>query len=1537
MIINKKIPKTLKLKSGTRNISSKPIIFAILFILTFNTFILAQVAISDTTLEDEDLYNAWLNNNNKDSAWNTISPNQKFNLLNHIKQQGPEAQTTLYDIWNDIKSPILANNDFTNQNLNDFLSIVQVEKYYDTLSEIIQKENELPNFKLDIPKDLVIKSITYQNGQIVIETERSGIPIPGPDGTATESDLYRIPLKGLPESLTKLDIKKINGVPKAIYHNGEGRFTVLEPGYYLQDTLARESTHISGGLGDSLYDDNKFDVYKSNDNPNLNDEYIGTISFGKTEKAIFMVGTPDPVGNNKWKSGIHIWAEGHLGERDIDGNTIRPEIIKYDKDGSILYRVSPNPELKNYAFISEIESKSDISEGIYNFYGNHISNPYRTALVSKSINGIIDHTGNYDGPGNVIHVTKTDPSNPESGITINADQSAANNFVFNIGRNVELAESQEITYQFIKGKGYVPRTGYNSRYQDGNDVIRVNYVERNPAEDENEDVESGQTTIQPPPEPKPDPISEGGGTVVSTRPETGSSSGTTSTTQGGFDPSIHQNLFGDGKQIIPEVIKAIPETKPIPIKTTTPPTTTTPTTTPDTTPPTTTPPTTTEPETTGPISRSPSGPTDIIITPDDQGQPTTTTIKPFNPTNRAGATETPEYKATIKEYGSRPEEFKKLTQSKRELALRNIEDFIEGFKTLTIDQQADYLSQTDDDGKFLIPNNKEITRDDRSDIFHSLGQRKIEVLKKFSSDSFNNYPDEYLKGLYKWGEGEYSGLKDFNLNDPNNEMKLDGMKLVGKNGGYLNFGEGDDRLSPFISKIEYNDGVFKATLGNNIELSFEEGTPAKNGGFYNPDGKLVGGAKALNTIFEIKSDQKAKKLSISFDIDENGKSFSEIKILKTSDKDAVGLRFIDIDGKNYFIDVNKDNWNNVEGGIDATIRIDENNIISAKSAHLKTENHGNYKFSNRESSYLLGNVFNEPGAGTQDFESRLTKILGPLVKQRVLDKTLEIFGIPDGETIKAIASGISANDFITKFTGLQSAVGIILDEEGLGTETLDDIFPSRLSNSAELLGEIALDLGVYAYLGDTGLLQGQGGLVGPAIGEVLPIALQQLAHPPYQDYLDTDKSFLYINNNYNEFEKENLVEIIASGGYMALDVGDVKGTLNKLVVNNFLHETNENGVSNGEITYVKNGGLILGFKGDKFVDTKGNVIDAIRHPSFYSRAKKPIAEIGNLQSDENTHFVLNKNGRYMEFFRSDGRVRLTNGAELFLEGDRFGTYGVVIKGGGVEFRNTLKDLNGYPQPDDATMNFIVDPKLIRSTGGGGFFSSLAESFVGAKKALQTVRSQASKTTRGLANEIDNSVYSKISTMVEKEYGGNVNAFYRQINSANAIISATTSLAESDRILSSLFPGQNAQETRDMVYLISNDAAYANTLKSYANLNGRVEPGSASSGLTNKGFYYGNTKIPNQDPRIATYLLSSAYRDPPASKTITFTQGEAESTKPIDKRDYNIRTRLQNEFSNTPVTQQRSATIRQPSRTSSTYQQPKQSQYCRDGTCFIIQQ
>ncbi|MEN9626125.1 MAG: hypothetical protein RL557_453 [archaeon] len=838
-------------------------------------------------------------------------------------------------------------------------------------------------------------------------------------------------------------------------------------------------------------------------------------------------------------------------------------------------------------------------------------------------------------------------------------------------------------------------------------------------------------------------------------------------------------------------------------------------------------------------------------------------------------------------------EFAKLTPKIREAIMEKYYNvFLEKFKQKTAVQQADFLMTRDDKGRFTM-SDKRIT-----DTYHSLESTQQQQLVKTLGDrSYNTIVnDKYFQDTYGKEKGEFAGLREVLLNDPNKELqwKTDekgGLRLVGKKGGYINFGEGKDSLSKFITEIKYDNGKFTVKMGNDITVDFEEGTPAPNGGFFSPDGKLVGGDKLMSFLLENKKDQRQKKFTVSFG-NENGKTYTEIRISAVNkDATATGLKFVDVKGNNYYIGLNPHNFNDAgDEGNDAVVRIDEEGIISVKAGFVETEGYGNYRFSNNQFTALIGNVFNEPGQGVKNLEQRIKGTLGEKLGENVVEEAKKIFGadILQGTLSPEIATG---EEVVKKYEELQKRTTEVIEQTGVSkgeAQTMADaVFKvgknlGYFTSTTTFVENALLDLGISSY----------------SIGkDTLRESIQQFAHPSYEQFQQEGKSFLYVNEVYSDFKKENVVDFFASGGYMAVDITKVKGTIDSISANNFLHKTT-NGQSNGEIIYFNNGGFLLGFRGSETVDSKGNVVDAVRNPYSYTLAQKEIGAIKNwADTDDKHYYVLTKDSSGVDFFRNDERVKLSSAGSKYLIGDRFGVQGTVFYAGGAQLSEIPKDPQAYPLPDDSKMEFIVNPQVVSYNGGIGW---RIRQYAAYDVALPQIQSQATQPTVAIANQIDSSVDATLSKMVSKGYGGDVTKFFSDISRADFIIKKSDYYGqeEADTILESFFPGQSAQETRDMVYLMTHPEAYTRTLQSFASA-GTITSG-VSAGLSNKGFYFNGQYVADQDPRITSYLLKQATANPPSSTSLTLSQAQAQSGSVPAAQDYDFVKGLTSQFSTTSV-------------------------------------
>jgi len=247
---------------------------------------------------------------------------------------------------------------------------------------------------------------------------------------------------------------------------------------------------------------------------------------------------------------------------------------------------------------------------------------------------------------------------------------------------------------------------------------------------------------------------------------------------------------------------------------------------------------------------------------------------------------------------------------------------------------------------------------------------------------------------------------------------------------------------------------------DHIGLEFEKGTPAPNGGFFIPAQgekdtkffglfskdkklKLVGGEKGLNFLYEIPGQPKEKNFKVEL-IEENGKQYTQISLKEDSNLKSIGIRFLDVKGNDYFIGSAVSRSGKLTPPI---VRIDEKDIISIKSGITTIKDYGKYQFTRKEFTPLLGNVFNEPGKGVKDLETRITDSLGPGLGKRIKENIVKIFE-------REKAAGKQVKEVVEEFSESGDLNLELLDAFEEDSSELND----ELKNT--LLGSVIRNIGV---------------------------------------------------------------------------------------------------------------------------------------------------------------------------------------------------------------------------------------------------------------------------------------------------------------------------------------------------------------------------------------------------------------------------------------------------------------------------------------------
>ena len=872
--------------------------------------------------------------------------------------------------------------------------------------------------------------------------------------------------------------------------------------------------------------------------------------------------------------------------------------------------------------------------------------------------------------------------------------------------------------------------------------------------------------------------------------------------------------------------------------------------------------------------------------------------------------------------------FNALPEKLKKYILNNyFEEFLKGIKKATIEEQLKYI-QANKKGDFSL--NDTI----RTKIFQGLDKEQADNLgKKF----FN----KKLKELYK--EDKYPlGIKKVDIDWKN--IRLEGHKLIGKDGGYIKFDESDSRISRTVSEIAYKDGEFSetfTTFGARRTLKFTKGTVDTEGRAVNPNGRVVGKEKSLSLVHVWDGDG-TKESIIQIKYSEDGKS---AEFYLNGDPERAIITTKDVNGNLVILGLNEDNREEDGKILDkwqAVIKVDEDSNIEVKSAQITTAGYGDYKTSNKGFTRLAGNVFDNPEEGIKDLQSRLKDLMTSATRKKILEDVKKAFKL---QPLEATPEVLEAKKIELKNTIVDS----IVKDYGMTKEDAESLFDmtspiqelgkkigERLNTQAglksgleSLMPSFLSDLGVLVTTGQEGALEGKGTIIGPSIKKSFEESLKELSQPFYQKYEEEGKNYLVINDLINEQTNQHFYQVGIGGNYMMADVTNFKGEIGLLSVNNYGHQKS-GGKSNEEIIYMNNGGFLLGFKGDKYTDGGDNQIIANSNAHSYNGAETPIKRIENVQANDEFYYKLNIGQNGVEFYRSDERISLDAGG-TYLIGDQFGVRGSMFYVGGSEAQNIFKNTDIYPLPDDAQVKFEINPEYIGDQGRR--FGHRIRALIAQSIGLDKISSQAGRTTQQIANQFDDNVYKMLSSVVETKYDGDVEAFYKQMNLAQKVIGRTDSLENSgaitsggaNRALANIFPGEDPQRMRDMVYLVNNPNAYAKTMSGFASLNQKISIG-VSASLSNKGFAFQGQLAPNQDPAIARLLLSGIAQNPQEDTWMTTTEATSRAGEGGGDRAYNLDKKLHNSFSGASAFSPLS-TLTQP-QTPAT----PSTQNCTDGSC-----
>ncbi len=188
--------------------------------------------------------------------------------------------------------------------------------------------------------------------------------------------------------------------------------------------------------------------------------------------------------------------------------------------------------------------------------------------------------------------------------------------------------------------------------------------------------------------------------------------------------------------------------------------------------------------------------------------------------------------------------------------------FIEEFKKLKPEKQAEYFYDNDKNGKPYLDN----TLMDKL-ISKLTKEEQAELTKKIANRAFGV--------LYVSGSGFTPEIKSVSLDTSTSKLKWErdlssNLKLVNEKGGYINFGstlrneEGkkihqDDEINSRIIGIGFKDGKFSLDMDSGVTYKYDQGTLGSFYQIFGKDGKMVGGKRNLNLFYGVVDKSKGER------------------------------------------------------------------------------------------------------------------------------------------------------------------------------------------------------------------------------------------------------------------------------------------------------------------------------------------------------------------------------------------------------------------------------------------------------------------------------------------------------------------------------------------------------------------------------------------------------------------------------------------------------------------------------------------------------
>lgn len=753
---------------------------------------------------------------------------------------------------------------------------------------------------------------------------------------------------------------------------------------------------------------------------------------------------------------------------------------------------------------------------------------------------------------------------------------------------------------------------------------------------------------------------------------------------------------------------------------------------------------------------------------------------------------------------------------KEDLKDKLFNPFLDAFKKLETAKKAELFYDKDKNSNPLIDSNY------KNKIWQRLETAEQNSLLK-------GIINRAFKKLYFPFEstGKLPELKDVSIDASQvSSLKWQGNKLIGENGGYINFERDknklyDDSIDSRVIGIRYSGDKFKLDYISGRSIIFSEGSMNFDGRVIGKDGKIIGGKRELNLLYtkEGKPSAEGKNRIIEISYNQNGDAVFK---LDGNDYENNFLRIKDVHGNSIMIGVNMHNLDkgNLADKHKPIVRVDKDGIIWVKAGEVKTTGYGTYKVSNNQEIALLGNYFNEPGAGIRDVMSRVQERISPKLREEIKEQFKS-----------ELKKGIDNLLQIEQSTGEKPGISDVV---------------------ADALGK------TYGYM------WGEISKTKKGETQMFTESLQEISNPLYSQFAKEGKSYINIDVFKNEVKstmggKELTVPwvgvSIGSKGYVGADLISFYKNIDVLSVNSQGKK--------GENVYVADGASLFSFIGDK---TYFNSRPINSETYLYgARTKIPIERIYNEQSQSKPWKLDNDRYGRFNLYTVDATT-----PRSFTKGNQYITlpFGGIIYGGGMQIENPPIDPEAYPGDSKNTqIDIVVVGERIPGTGigrPGGIID----------RKISQKASSSSMPTNHVANMMSGSVILTFNKFINQMGYEKVDNFMRLVDK----ISNTPGVDPYQVI-----PGYD-NSLMDYSYIWTHPDKVDSTMASLSSA-GQIVRGTSVTLTMDRGMYYGGSRIQGTDPTVTRTVASAIVRAPlPSSymdhREAQAKQGEMSATKRV---------------------------------------------------------